>query len=139
MQPLDADNPLHGVIVTRPSVECHDPVEFDYYKHAQKPWCDELLCAYCAGGTGEDRIIDEAAIVEWKTVLPLCPTYKGTGAHPIARYRRKNGTAIAERASTQNARQRRAAQASTEARAGASAAGDAPAVQHRRRVRSRRG
>ena len=47
--------------MTRPSIECHDPVEFDYYRQSKKEWCDETLCAYCAGGSGEGGIMDEEA------------------------------------------------------------------------------
>jgi hypothetical protein len=31
MQPLDDDDLMHGVIVTRQGLECHHPMEFEYY------------------------------------------------------------------------------------------------------------
>ena len=100
MQPLDSDNKLYGVIiVTRPHVECHDPVEFDYYKKTTAAWCDSNLCAYCAGGSGNDGTVDESLLVEWKTVLPLCKFCRDQGALPLARYRRRNGAARAKKAS----------------------------------------
>ena len=105
MQPLDSDHPLYGVFVTRPSVECHDPVEVDYYRQSKKEWCEETLCAYCAGGAGEGGKIDEEAHKLFYTVLPLCNNCRSQGAMPMARRRRKNATA---RAAVANKNQRRA-------------------------------
>ena len=110
MQPLDSDNKLYGVIVTRPHVECHDPVEFDYYKKTTAAWCDGNLCAYCAGGSGyNDGTVDESLLVEWKTVLPLCKVCCDQGALPLARYRRRNGAARAKKASKASAAKKRKA------------------------------
>jgi hypothetical protein len=33
MQPSDADDLMHGVIVTRDGLECHHSVEFEYYSN----------------------------------------------------------------------------------------------------------
>jgi len=30
LQPLDADSPMHGLIIIRNGLECHQPMEFDY-------------------------------------------------------------------------------------------------------------
>ncbi len=32
MQPFDADEPMHGVICTRNGLECHQPMDFEYYQ-----------------------------------------------------------------------------------------------------------
>ena len=32
MQPLDADDPMYGVIITQNGLSCHQPMEFDYYQ-----------------------------------------------------------------------------------------------------------
>ena len=102
-----------GVIVTRPHVECHDPVEFDYYKKTTATWCDSSLCAYCAGGSGYDGIVDEALVVEWKTVPPLCKVCRDHGALPLARYRRRNGAALAKKAAKASAAKKRKAAATS--------------------------
>ena len=31
MQPFDADDLMHGVIICRKGMECYHPMEFDYY------------------------------------------------------------------------------------------------------------
>jgi hypothetical protein len=35
MQPYDADALMYGVIVTRDGLECHHPVELEYYNNAK--------------------------------------------------------------------------------------------------------
>ena len=55
MQPFDADDLMHGVIVTREGLECHHPVEFEYYNNpkATSTWFDGALyicmCLLCGG------------------------------------------------------------------------------------------
>ena len=74
MQPFDADEIMHGVIVTREGLECHHPVEFEYYSNpkATASWFDATLCAYCAGSSGAKGFVDDHLIIEWKSVLPIC-------------------------------------------------------------------
>ena len=45
-QPFDADDIMHGVIVTREGLECHHPVEFEYYSNPKQTsaWFDATLC-----------------------------------------------------------------------------------------------
>jgi hypothetical protein len=45
MQPFDADDLMHGVIVTRAGLECHHPLEFEYYSNPKPttPWFDKEL------------------------------------------------------------------------------------------------
>jgi len=46
MQPFDADDPMHGVIITRNGLECHKPMEFDYYQAKVVAACfNANLCA----------------------------------------------------------------------------------------------
>ena len=54
MQPLDPDNPMHGVIIARNGLECHDHVEFEYFSqpYQNAAWYNAKLCAYCAGTSG---------------------------------------------------------------------------------------
>jgi hypothetical protein len=54
MQPFDADDIMHGVIVTREGLECHHPVEYMNYGNPKltASWFDASLCAYCAGSSG---------------------------------------------------------------------------------------
>ena len=88
MQPFDSDHPLHGVIIARDSLECHDPVEFDYYnsnKHQEQPWYEPNLCAYCANTSGDEGILDKNLLKEWKSVLPLCEACHASGALPLVR------------------------------------------------------
>jgi hypothetical protein len=61
MQPFDADDLMHGVIVTREALECHHPVEFEYYNNskATASWFDKALCASCAGSSGAKGFVDE--------------------------------------------------------------------------------
>jgi hypothetical protein len=46
MQPLDADDRMHGMIVTREELECHHAAEFEYYSNpkAVASWFDLALC-----------------------------------------------------------------------------------------------
>jgi hypothetical protein len=73
MQPFDADNIMHGVIVTREGVECHHPVEFEYYCNPKltTSWFDASLCAYCAGSYVAKGFIDDHLNIERKSVLPV--------------------------------------------------------------------
>ena len=103
MHPFDSDHPLHGVIIARDSLECHefhDPVEFDYYnsnKHYQEPWYEPNLCAYCANTSGgEGILLDKNLLKEWKSVLPLCEACRASGALPLVRYAVRNGAAQAK-------------------------------------------
>ena len=94
MQPFDGDDLMYGVIVTRDGLECHHAMEFEYY-HVKivASWFHANLCAYCAGSSGSDGVIDEDLTREWKSVLPVCPTCRADGALPLARTRRRNGAA----------------------------------------------
>ncbi len=50
MQPYDADDLMRGVIVTRDGLECHHPVEFEYYNNPKiATTLSSKICAYCAG------------------------------------------------------------------------------------------
>jgi hypothetical protein len=51
MQPLEHDNPMYGIIVARGELECHDPVEIEYYghPHPNTTWFNANLYGYCAG------------------------------------------------------------------------------------------
>jgi hypothetical protein len=52
MQLFDADDLMHGVIVTRDGLECHHPVEFEYYNNPKiDPALTSKMCAYCAGSS----------------------------------------------------------------------------------------
>ncbi len=74
MQPFDADDLMHGVIVTREALDCHHPLEFEYYGNpkAMALWFDGALCAYCAGSFGAKGFVDKHLTIEWKSVLPIC-------------------------------------------------------------------
>ena len=53
IQPLGGDGPMHGVIITRNGLECHQPMELDYYQaKVVAVWFHANLCAYCAGSSG---------------------------------------------------------------------------------------
>ena len=94
MQPFDPDHEMYGVICARESLECHDPIEFEYYSNPRTSadWCDTSLCAYCAGtcGTG---YVDEELRLEYKTVLPVCKECRDDGAQPLARVKHRLGSA----------------------------------------------
>ena len=66
MQPFDADDLMYGVIVTREALECHHPVEFEYYGNpkATAAWFDGALCAYCSGSSGAKGCVDEHLTIE---------------------------------------------------------------------------
>jgi hypothetical protein len=101
MQPFDADDIMHGVIVTREGLlECHHPVEFEYYGNPKltASWFDASLCAYCAGSSGAKGFIDDHVSIEWKSVLPVCEVSRVDSALPLARIKRRNREAIARRA-----------------------------------------
>ncbi len=100
MQLFDADDRMHGVIVTREALECHHPVEFEYYNNpkATASWFDKALCAYCANSSGAKGFVDEHLTIQWKSVLPICQDCRAHGAIPLARAKRRNGAAYAQRA-----------------------------------------
>ena len=111
MQPFDPDHPFHGVIVARESLECHEPVEYEYYT-SNKPsatWFDAFLCAYCAGTNGTQGDVDMTLSREYRTVLPVCKVCKDAGALPLARNKKKLGTARVTRDETQQLREAREA------------------------------
>jgi biotin synthase-like enzyme len=87
MQPFDADDLMHGVIVTREGLECHHPVEFEYYSNpkATASWFDKELCAYCAGSSGAKGFVEEHLTIEWKSVLPICKDCRADGASHASR------------------------------------------------------
>jgi hypothetical protein len=70
MQPFDADDLMHGVIVTREGLECHHHVEFEYYNNPKivTSWFDANVCAYCAGSSGVEGFSDEHLSLELKSV-----------------------------------------------------------------------
>lgn len=105
MQPLDADDAFSTVLFARESLECYDPVEFEYYAQKKQSASDKFLsnlCCYCAGtSVGEDGqpcegIVDESDLIEWKSVLPVCRLCRLQGALPVARCKRRNGSATAD-------------------------------------------
>ncbi len=99
MQPFDADEPMHGVIVTREGLECHDAIEFEYYSNPKlaMSWFRADLCAYCAGSSGANGFVDEELTIEWKSVLPVCQHCRAEGALLLARTKRRNGGRNARR------------------------------------------
>ena len=99
MQAFDADHLMHGVIIAREGLECHHPMEFEYYNTTIKNTAfNASLCAYCAGSSGANGIFDEMLSVEWKSVLLLCTSCAASGAIPLTRTRRRNGAANGQRA-----------------------------------------
>jgi hypothetical protein len=88
------------VIVTREGLECHHPVEFEYYSNPKltTTWFDAKLCAYCAGSSEAKGFLDEHLTIEWKSVLPICQQCRADGAIPLARTKRRNGEANGHRA-----------------------------------------
>ena len=105
MQPFDADDIMHGMIVTREGLECHHSVEFEYQCNPKltTSWFDATLCAQCAGSSEAMRSIDDHLNIEWKNVLLVCHLCRADGALPLARTKRRNGEANARR--TQRDRQ----------------------------------
>ena len=52
IQPFDADYLMHGMIVTRDRLECHHPVDFEYYSSPKIATAlTSKLCAYCGGSS----------------------------------------------------------------------------------------
>ncbi len=100
MQPYDADDLMHGVIVTRDGLECHHPVEFEYYSNPKltASWFDAELCCYCAGSSGAKGSVDEVLTIEWKSVLPVCQQCRADGGLPLARTKKRNGASNGRRA-----------------------------------------
>jgi len=60
MQPFDVDDLMYEVIVAREGLECHHHIEFKYYNNPKISTSifNAKLCAYCAGASGVDEIID---------------------------------------------------------------------------------
>jgi hypothetical protein len=100
MQPFDADDMMHGVIVARDGLECLQPIEFEYYSNPKMvaSWFNPNMCAYCAGSSGAGGVVDAELSIEWKSVLPVCPTCRTDGALPPVRSRRRNGASHESRA-----------------------------------------
>jgi len=96
MHSFDADDPMHGVIINRNGLECHQPMEFDYYQaKVVATWSNANLCAdYCAGSSGAKEYVDERLTQEWRSVLPVCPSCRADGALPFAQTKRRNGEAM---------------------------------------------
>jgi len=94
MQPLDADDLVHGVIViTREELICHHAAEFEHYSNpkAVASWFDVALCAYCARSSGTKGFVDDDHLsIEWKSLLSICQYCRVNGALPLARTRRWN-------------------------------------------------
>jgi biotin synthase-like enzyme len=90
---------MHGVIVTREGLDCHHPVEFEYYSNpkATTSWFDKEMCAYCAGSSGAKGFVEEHLTIEWKRVLLICKDCRADGAITLARNKRRNGAANAKR------------------------------------------
>jgi len=89
------------VIVAREGLECHYYIEFEYYNNTKiltSGIFNSKLCAYCAGASGADGIIDEQSRLVWKTVLHVCQHYRASSALHIARTKRRNGVANEQRA-----------------------------------------
>ena len=93
MQPFDVDDLMHGAIVTRNGLlECYHPMEFEYYNfNIVASWFNANLCAYCAGASGSDGLIDEDFTPLWKTVFPLCQECRAGEVASLAQTRRRNG------------------------------------------------
>ena len=102
MQPLEPDHPMHKLIIARDGLECHDPVEFEYYNHPyhNAEWFKATMCAYCAGSSGHEGFIDEHLRGEWKSLLPVCQACRAKGALPLTRTRKRNGSARARQHET---------------------------------------
>ena len=73
MQLFDADDLMHGMIVTRKGLESHHHIEFEYHNNPKivTSWFTANLCAYCAGSPGVEGFPDEHLSLEWKSVLPI--------------------------------------------------------------------
>ena len=74
-------------------------MEFDYYgAKAVASWLNPKFCAYCAGASGVDGIIDEDLTLEWRSALSICPTCLVDGARPLFRTPRRNADVHERRA-----------------------------------------
>ena len=75
-------------------------MEFEDYNNpkATASWFDGAMCAYCADSSVAKGYVDEHLAAEWKSVLPICQNCRTYGAIPLARTKRRNGTAHAQRA-----------------------------------------
>jgi len=100
MQPFDADDLLHGVIVTRVGLKSHHSAEFEYYSNpkAVASWFDVALYAYCAGSSGAKGFFDDHVSIEWKSLLSICHDCRADGALPLGRTKRRNNAVNGHRA-----------------------------------------
>ncbi len=99
MQSFDADDLMHGMIVTHDGLECHHPVEFEYYSNPKIATAlTSMLCACCDGSSGAARFVDHHLNLEWKSVLLLCLEFRAKGAFPPARTKGRNGVGDEHRA-----------------------------------------
>ncbi len=59
-------------------------MEYDNYgAKVVASWLNPKLCTYFAGASSVGGIIDEHATLEWRSMLPICPTHLGDGARPL--------------------------------------------------------
>jgi hypothetical protein len=69
-QDFDNYHSMHGAFFAQEGLKCHHPMVFEYYNSTIKnrvPTLNANLCAYCAGSSGGDGVVDELLCVEWKT------------------------------------------------------------------------
>ena len=67
-------------------------MEFEYHNlKIVASWLNANLCAYCAGASGREGLIDVGLTPLWKTVLSLCQECRVGGVAPLRRSRRRNG------------------------------------------------
>jgi hypothetical protein len=61
MQLFDANELMHGVIVTRDGLECHHPVEFEYYINPKiaTALTSELCAYYCTRSSRAEGFVDQ--------------------------------------------------------------------------------
>ena len=86
---------MHGVIITSKGLECHKPMELDYYGAiVVASWFNPKLRAYCAGASSTNNI----HTLEWRSVLPICPTCLVDGARSLVRIRRRDANVHERRA-----------------------------------------
>ena len=97
MQPFNENDVMHGVIVTREALECHHPVEFEYYGNPKltSSWLNVALCTYCAGSSGTKGFIDDHLNIEWKSVLVVCQLCRANGVLLLPWTKRRLGEANA--------------------------------------------
>jgi len=100
MQPFDADDMMHGMIFARDGLECHQLIEFEYYNNPKMAVSlfNPIMCAYCAGSSIADGVVDAELSIEWKSLLPVCPACRTDSALPLVISRRRNGSSHDSRA-----------------------------------------